>query len=106
MGRNTLSTLGARASTLFETNGAMAALHGMLGWQHAHDDVTPVSTFAFDTGSPFAIAGMPIARDALVVEAGLDVALPGNAALGASYAGQIATDAQAHAFKLRFDLKL
>lgn len=102
---NTFSTFGARASTGFEMSRTKATLHGMLGWQHAYDDVAPVSTFAFGSGASFDIAGVPIARDALAVEAGFDVSLTPNAAFGSSYSGQIASDAEAHAFKARFDLK-
>lgn len=42
---------------------------------------------------------MPIARNAALVEAGLDIAIAANATLGVSYAAQLASDAQNHAFK-------
>lgn len=103
---NAFSTFGVRASTQLDTGVAKATLHGMLGWQHAYNDVTPVSNLAFNTGSSFTISGVPIARDALAVEAGFDVSLSSNATLGASYSGQIAKDTQGHAFKINFDLKL
>jgi len=103
---NTFSTFGVRASTQFDTGATKAALHGMLGWQHAYGNVGPTSDLAFDTGASFTISGVPIARDALAVEAGFDVLLSPNAMLGASYSGQIAKDAQGHAFKVSFDLKL
>ncbi|WP_322418332.1 autotransporter outer membrane beta-barrel domain-containing protein [Mesorhizobium huakuii] len=103
---NTFSTFGVRASTQFDAGTTKTALHGMLGWQHAYGDVDPASNLAFNTGASFAISGVPIARDALAIEAGLDVSLSSNATLGASYSGQIAKDAQGHAFKVSFDLKL
>ncbi|BCG89706.1 hypothetical protein MesoLj113c_58160 [Mesorhizobium sp. 113-3-9] len=103
---NTFSTFGVRASTQFDTGATKAALHGMLGWQHAYGNVGPTSDLAFNTGASFTISGVPIARDALAVEAGFDVLLSPNAMLGASYSGQIAKDAQGHAFKVSFDLKL
>ena len=47
---------------------------GTLGWRHALGDVTPVAALAFQSGgAAFAFAGSPIARDALVAEAGLDL---------------------------------
>ncbi|WP_412177113.1 autotransporter outer membrane beta-barrel domain-containing protein [Mesorhizobium sp. J8] len=101
---NTFSTLGLRASTRFGTG--MTALHGMLGWQHAYGDVQPATTLTFNTGASFASAGVPIARDALALEAGFDVFLSPKATLGASYSGQIAKEAQGHTFKINFDLKL
>jgi subtilase-type serine protease len=103
---NTFSTFGARASTTFDLGKTKTALHGMLGWQHAYQDVTPVSSFAFGTGASFDISGVPIAKDALALEAGFGVSLTESATLGASYSGQIASDVQAHAFKINFDVKL
>lgn len=101
---NAFSTFGARVSTRFATDGANVALHGMLGWQHAYGEVMPISTVAFDSGASFDISGVPIARDALLVETGLDVSMSPNATLGASYMGQVANHARSHAFKIRFDL--
>ncbi|MFA6155983.1 autotransporter domain-containing protein [Mesorhizobium sp.] len=103
---NSFSTFGVRASTQLDMGMTETALHGMLGWQHAYNDVNPTSNLAFNTGSSFAISGVPIARDALAIEVGFDVSLSSNATLGASYSGQIAKDTQGHAFKVNFDLKL
>lgn len=81
------TTLGLRGATaLTETLTA----RGTLGWRHALGDVTPVATLAFQSGSPFALAGSPIARDALVAEAGLDLAVAADAFLGVSWSGQFA----------------
>lgn len=104
--QNTFSTFGVRASTQFDTGATKAALHGMLGWQHAYGDVGPTSDLAFNTGASFTISGVPIARDALAVEAGFDVLLSPNATLGAAYSGQIAKGTDGHVFKINFDLKL
>jgi outer membrane autotransporter protein len=68
--------------------GINATARGMLGWRHAFGDVTPTSNFAFDAGDAFTIAGVPIARDSAVVEAGLDLNMSANATLGLSYSGQ------------------
>jgi fibronectin-binding autotransporter adhesin len=42
---------------------------------------------------------VPIAKNAAVVEAGLDLAISQSATLGLSYTGQLAEDTQDHAFK-------
>ena len=47
---------------------------GMLGWRHAFGDVDPLSSFAIQ-GNSFTIAGVPVATDAFVAEAGLSVSL-------------------------------
>jgi outer membrane autotransporter protein len=93
------ATLGLRASTSFELAGAATTLRGGLAWRHAFGDVDPKATLAFSGSSSFAVAGIPIARDAAVVEAGLDLALGHSAKLGLSYAGQLAAEAQDHSFK-------
>jgi len=62
-----------------------------LGRRHALGDITPVAALAFQAGSPaFTLAGSPIARDALVTEAGLDLAVSANIFLGFSWSGQFA----------------
>jgi fibronectin-binding autotransporter adhesin len=67
--------------------------------RHAFGDVDPSATLAFAGSSGFAVAGLPIAKNAALVEAGLDLAISQSATLGVSYTGQLAEDAQDHAFK-------
>ena len=65
--------------------------------------MTPAATLAFQSaGVPFVIAGVPIARDSLLAEAGLDLAIGRNATLGVSYVGQIASNVPDHAAKGKF----
>ena len=47
------------------------------------------------------IAGTPIARDALALEAGLDVQLGTHSSLGIIYSGQIGGGAQDHSANAR-----
>ncbi len=70
--------------------GINATARGMVGWRHAFSDTTPLSTFAFAGSDPFSIAGIPIARDAAIVEAGLYFDLSPKATLGFAYQGQFA----------------
>ncbi|MGO4287332.1 autotransporter outer membrane beta-barrel domain-containing protein [Bosea sp. TAB14] len=85
----TFSTLGLRASTDFTLgNGVGMTARGMIGWRHAYGETTPISAMSFSGGSAFGIAGVPIARDAAVVDVGLDLNLTANAMLGLSYGGQ------------------
>lgn len=101
----TFTTLGVRASTDVTLGGMSATARGMFGWRHAYGDVTPLSTFAFAGSDSFTIAGAPIARDAMLVEAGFDVQLAANATLGLSYAGQFGPDAFDNGFKASFGVK-
>ena len=84
----TFTTLGLRASTMFNLGGIDATARGTLGWRHAFGDVTLLSAMAFAGGSSFTIAGVPIAKDGAVAEAGFDFAVARNATLGVSYNGQ------------------
>ena len=72
-------------------------------WQHAFGGVTPGAALAFqNSGVGFAVTGVPIARDSLLAEAGLDLAIGRNATLGASYVGQLARNVTDHAARGRF----
>lgn len=93
------ATLGLRAATSARVSGLDLTLRGGLGWRHAFGDVDPKTTLAFAGSTPFSIAGLPIARNAALVEAGLDLALGAGVTLGASYTAQLAEDTQDHAFK-------
>jgi outer membrane autotransporter protein len=86
---STFSTLGIRQSSDFALrNGTMVTASATLGWRHAFGNIVPVSTLAFAGGSAFDVAGVPIARDAAIVEAGLDFRVTRNASLGMTYRGQ------------------
>ncbi|WP_454914760.1 autotransporter domain-containing protein [Xanthobacter sediminis] len=83
------TTLGLRASKRVPIGGAATTLSGAVGWRHAFGDVTPVATQAFFGSGAFTVAGAPIAEDAAVLEAGLDVEVGPSATLGIAYAGQL-----------------
>lgn len=93
-------TMGLRTATDFDLGDVAVTAHATLGWRHAFGDVTSNSTHAFAGGSPFTVAGAPIARDAAVVEAGLDFRLTAQSTLGLSYSGQLAGNANDHGFAL------
>ncbi|MDF2116369.1 autotransporter domain-containing protein, partial [Roseiarcaceae bacterium H3SJ34-1] len=101
----TFTTLGLRASTDFAFGGMIATARGTLGWRHAFGSTTPVSTFAFAGGNAFNIAGVPIAQNAAVVEAGLDLRLFQDATFGVSYNGQFASSAGDQSVKANLAVK-
>jgi subtilase-type serine protease len=99
------STLGIRAASMIPIGDGMVLIpRASAAWQHAFDSVTPTAALAFrlPPAVPFVIAGVPIARDSVLAEAGLDLAIGRNATLGLSYAGQIASNVQDHAAKGKF----
>ncbi|WP_323014840.1 autotransporter outer membrane beta-barrel domain-containing protein, partial [Devosia sp.] len=99
------ATLGLHGETAFDLNGAQLTAKGMIGWRHALGDGTPESTLRFAGGVPFTIAGIPMARDAAVVEAGLHLAFSPNATIGASYGGQFGSGFAEQSFKANLNVK-
>ncbi|WP_171026234.1 autotransporter outer membrane beta-barrel domain-containing protein [Mesorhizobium comanense] len=100
----TFTTLGLRGSTELALDGVNATARGMLGWRHAFGDVTPLSSFNFAGGNAFAIAGVPFARDAAVIEVGLDLKMSAKAKLGLSYSGQFGGGAADQGAKVNLGL--
>jgi len=101
----TFTTLGLRASTDIKHGSMTASVRGMLGWRHAFGSNTPQSTLAFAGGDAFTVAGVPIARDAAVLEAGVDLALSSKTTIGLFYLGQLASDAHEHGFKAELGIR-
>jgi len=93
------TTLGLRAEARLGVDLPLT-VRGMLGWRHAYGDVSPKALMAFSGGAPsFQASGVPVGRDALVAEAGLDWQVSKAVTLGVSYQGQIGNKAQDHALK-------
>ncbi|MBZ9739921.1 autotransporter domain-containing protein [Mesorhizobium sp. CO1-1-4] len=84
----TFTTLGLRGSTELMLGNVSATARAMLGWRHAFGDTTPLSTVAFAGGEAFTIAGVPIAGDAAVIDAGIEMQMSDNATLGFSYSAE------------------
>lgn len=103
--QNAFTTLGVRVTAPLSLGEATGELHAQLGWQHALADTQTAIQLAIPTGAAFDSIGVPIAKDALSLEAGLDLALSADATLTASYSGQLAEGAQNHAVKLGFGVK-
>lgn len=91
----TLTTLGLRAETDIGLGGRWgggwggmnASLSGAVAWRHAFGE-TPTSQVSFAAGGEgVPIAGVPLARDVLVLDAGLEMTLGSAATLDFSYGG-------------------
>jgi outer membrane autotransporter protein len=98
------STLGLRAAATMAVAGTQVTPRAALAWRHAFGDVTPDLALSFGLSGPgFEIAGVLLARDSALVEAGLDFKITRDATLGVSYQGQLANDAQDHGITGRLD---
>ena len=98
------SALGARAATYYVLPNGLALIpRASVAWQHAFGTVTPTAALSFQsTGTAFSIWGVPIARDAAIIEAGGDLQLTPQAKVAVSYAGQLADHARDHSVKGNF----
>ena len=101
----TFTTVGLRASAEFASEDSTTLLHGMIGWRHASGDINPSVLNSFIGSDTFTISGAPIARNAAVLEAGIDFGLSRSVNLDLSYTGQFASGAQQHGFKSELALK-
>ena len=90
----TATTLGLRAGSAFVIAGLAGQARGTVGWQHAFTDTTPWANLQLAGGTPFTAAGVPIARDAALLELGIDLQLSERASVGLGYTGQFAAGSQ------------
>ena len=102
----TATTLGLRAGSAFVVAGVTGQARGTVGWQHAFTDTTPWASLQLAGGTPFTAAGVPIARDAALLELGIDLRLSERASIGISYTGQFASGAQDQSVRAAFNYKL
>jgi outer membrane autotransporter protein len=80
---------------------------GSVGWQRVFGDLKPRSVLAFNGAStPFAITGAPVARDNLVIEAGLDWRITDRVSAGVSYSGALANKSYSNAIQGRIRIGL
>lgn len=101
----TITTLGLHSEMDIRLGPTNATLRGMAGWRHASGDIVPGSTLAFAAGDAFTVAGVPLAENAFVLDAGLDFDLSEGSLLGIGYSGQIADNAQQHGVKASLSMK-
>ena len=95
-----MTTLGLRASRQFALGESTTlTARGMLGWNHGLGYVTPQASLAFNGGQGFTVEGTGIAKDAALIEAGLDFGISKATSIGLSYTGQFSSLSQDNAIK-------
>ena len=82
-------TLGVRIGTHFQVHGQTALLSTTLGWRHAFGSTLPSARLALAGGSDFTVAGAPLARDSMVIDAGLTLPVTSASGFTLAYAGQL-----------------
>ncbi|MCP4619257.1 MAG: autotransporter domain-containing protein [Bradyrhizobium sp.] len=97
----TFTTLGLRGQAALGTIGGWSlSARGSFGWQHAFDTPAPLAWMSFAASpEPFAVAGIPIASNMALIEAGFGALSTSSAQISLLYSSRIAADASAHAIK-------
>ncbi|MHC1550000.1 autotransporter domain-containing protein [Phyllobacterium sp. K27] len=96
----TVTTLGLRASRQFTlSQSTTLTARGMLGWTHGFGNVTPEASLAFNGSEGFTVEGAGMAKDAAIIEAGLDFGIGKATSIGISYTGQFSSQSHDNAVK-------
>lgn len=90
------TTLGSRAAVAYDlAYGMMLTLRASAAWQHGVGALVPTAALAFAGNSaPFTVAGVPLARDAALVQAGFDLQLGRQMIVSVAYSGNLSDRAQ------------
>src|SRR5690606_3067591 len=104
----TTFTLGLRGKTALSVGAHTAQLFAGLGWRHASGDVNPGRQVSFvqGGGASFNVAGAPIAKNAAVLDLGVEMSVGRNTALGLGYSGQYGDDNTDHSGQLYLRARL
>lgn len=97
----TFTTLGLRGNATMESRFRgieRIVVTGMAGWRHAFGDLDE-GVSADLLGSDFVAYGMPIAKNELLLEAGLEMPLSGSSTFSVGYSGQFSEDQHDHRLK-------
>ncbi|MBO9622323.1 MAG: autotransporter domain-containing protein [Sphingomonas sp.] len=93
--RTTFTTTGLRGETGFALGGRKLTLRMSAGWRHAFGDRLPIVDASL-AGQRFSVAGLPIARDSMVGELGLNGEISKSLRLDLTYGGALSSKAQDH----------
>src|SRR5690606_27734847 len=92
----TYTTLGLRAEHALNMGATQATPRGTVGWRHAVGEAWPTWRHCLAAGDACIVAGVPIAQDSAVLEAGVDLTLTPCATFGLPYSGQPSGSVRAH----------
>ena len=94
---NFYTSFGARGSLPVSVGGWDLKANGLVGWQHAFGITTPDVALAFAGGAaPFTAQGVPLARDAALIGAGLRYDASPTLSFALGYTGRLAAGVQDH----------
>ncbi len=94
------TTLGARLSTAWDLHRhGTLTLQAMAGWRHTLVGLTPTTTMQLPGSPRFDVNGAGLARNALLLQAGVQWQLHRHASLAFSYVGQLSQGARNHGLR-------
>jgi len=97
----TFSTLGLRLGTdLPVTDRASITPRVSVAWQHAFGDVQGRSDNVLSTGESFRIAGLPVSKNAALIEAGFQANIMPGGSIGAAYVGNLSDRWKDHGLRI------
>ena len=85
--------------------GATLSPNVSVTWERAWGDVAGRSIAGFGKGTPFVITGAGIAKDALQISGGLNVALNEGVSFGVGYDGTVARSQVDHAARVNISIQ-
>ena len=92
------TTLGLGSTRTFAAGDTPLTAKAGLGWRHAYAD-TPGATHTLAGGDSFSIVGGAIAKDTIVLNAGLNLDISADTMIDVSYDGQIGNGTGSHTLK-------
>ncbi|SDY01337.1 autotransporter-associated beta strand repeat-containing protein [Pseudomonas kuykendallii] len=103
----TQSTVGLRAAKHIDLGQeADLIVRGSVGWQHAFGSTQADASMRFaQGGDSFKVEGAPMARDAALVGAGVEMAISERSRLSANYAGQFSDKSRDHTVSLTYSYR-
>jgi len=95
------STIGLRGEwTVAAVEGAVTSVTAGLAWRHRFGGDDPGANVAFASGGqPFAVTGLGLPRDALLLEAGISHERTGGMTFSATYNGDLSAAGHSHAIR-------
>ncbi|MBN9022711.1 MAG: autotransporter domain-containing protein [Rhizobiales bacterium] len=96
------TTLGIRlAGRHVLGNGVVLVPRASIAWQYAFGDLTPEAALSFADASDlaFTVAGTPLAQNAALIDAGLDIEVSRALRIGLSYYGQLSSEGSDNAVR-------
>lgn len=99
------STVGVRGALQTGVQGIPVRLTGEFAWRHAFGDVAATQTMVLAGGSPFAIRGRALDRDAFLIGTGVSMTMTEKLDLTLAYQGKLAAKATDHSVKGSFRLR-